>query len=296
MTQTEADIWKVLNNDKQLIEYCQSNINIDNFLEYHPTFRINIIQWCLWYIGSGVRSFSHVKFGEHSRKEWAFHKIDILHKYLPKNIWKELVHSSTGFSNKCKTYHYFTRNAYTVEPCHLDKINEWFDEVNGRFLYTHVKDEYGYTPVNYVEFHRKRQEIFRKKIKPKADVLVQKYHVLEENLKECEGFDSIVEYHDGIRKLSYQKYVENNLDKRKKIVEIIKLRIEAHLLHHNLFNDELSEIEKKEEECNRGLSQTSNHKWIIKAYISLLEGTPEEKRINLYLNFKKITIYNDTIN
>ena len=290
MNQTESEIWKFLNNDKQLIEYCQSNKEIVRFLELHPNFNINILQYCLWYIGSGVRSFSHVRYGDYSRKEWAFHKIEIMHKYLPKNIWKELVHSSTGFSDKCKTYHYFTRNAYTVEPQHLDKINQWFDEVNGRFLYTHFKDDYGYTPVEYIEFHRKRQEIFRKKIKSKVDVIVKKYHDLENELKTVEGFESIIAYHNGIRELSYQGYKEDSSQKRKKIFEIVKLRLEAHQLHDNYFEDELSKIEKLEEQANRGLSQMSNHAWIIKAYISLLKDSVEEDRLKLYLNFKKISI------
>lgn len=289
-------IWSVLKNEPLLIKYCKENNDKEFFTVLHPDFNINVLQWLLWYVGSGVRSFVQVKYGSFSRKDWAFHKIEILYNNLSKEIWKELVHSSTGFSNKCKTIHYFTRNAYTIDIKHLEEINKMFDSVNGRFAYSHIADEYGYTPGKYVEFHRKRQEIFRKKAKTKVDNMVKKYHELESSLKNELHLSTMIEYYDEIKERSNQGFIENNPIIRKKIIDIIKSRIEVFLIHENLFNDELTKIEKEEEKLNRGLSQVSNHSWIINAYKNIIKGTNEEKIINNYLSIKKINLYNDTTN
>jgi len=288
------EVWNLFKNEQEFIARCQSatDDDIDFFKTLHPTFQVNLLQWCLWNVGSGIRAFNKVKYGSYNRKQWAYHKIQILHDYLPIQIWKELVHSSTGFSNRCKSIHYFTRNTYSIDKDHLDKINRWFDEVNGRFMYSHSVDEYGYTPGQYVEFHRKRSEIFKSRAKDKVDIIVRKYHDLEINLCEELHFNNILDFYEALKNISNNSFDDIKIDNtiRKKILEITKMRIESHLIHENLFNDELSKVEKKEEELKRGLSQMTNHLSIIKSYRNILEKTYEGTIIDNILKIKKITI------
>jgi len=292
MKETEPDnIWDIFKNESEFIKQCRTNKNKEFFIEYHPTFRLTILQWCLWYVGSGIRAFFKIKFGKHSRKDWAFHKIFLMHEHLPKEIWHALVHCPTGFSDKCKTIHYFARNCYTIDKEQLDQINLWFDEVGGRFTYTYNRDEYGYTPGNYVEFHRKRHEIFRDKAKQKVDPLVQKYHYQENILRDMLEKDLMTEFYDYLKELNETPFVFDDIEIRKKILEIAKIRIESHLIHESLFNDELSKIEKTEESNKRGLTQISNHLWIINIYRKLIKDTFEGKILETFIIKKKINIY-----
>ena len=160
-----TNIWDYINSDTKLIDYLQT-CDRNSLCSYHSHFNITVLQWLLWYIGSGIRAYT-VK-NNISRKDWAFLKIELIKSSLTKVIWKKLVHTSTGFSDKCSTIHFFTRNAYTVDNSHLAMINNWLDECNGRFKYAYVKDEYGYKPGEYVNFHRVRQEKFRS--------LMEKFH------------------------------------------------------------------------------------------------------------------------
>jgi hypothetical protein len=282
-------IWSVINDDKLLAEILQK-CDAEFILELHREFNITVLQWLLWYVGSGIKAYTHVKYGLYNRKDWAFHKINIIHTNLPKELWSKLVHAPTGFSKKCTTIHFFTRNGYSVEPHHLDSINAWFDEVNGRFLYKQITDEYGITPGLYVDMHRKRNEIFRKKAKSKVDVIVKKYHAIEEDIILIWKNDINCPQDDYYEWL---KYVASNdtiwdipIVMRKKILESGKLRIESHLLHSKIFDDRLVEIEKAEEAAKRFFSQTTNHCLILKSYQKLLEGTFEGSTLKTFL--KKI--------
>jgi len=278
-------IWEVFKHDQIFINYLTAQKDIQFYTSIHPSMQINLLQWFLWYIGSGVRAFNEVLHGNFSRKDWAFHKIDLMHKYLPKEIWKELVHSSTGYSDKCKTIHFFARNAYSVKPEHLDAINTWLDEVNGRFCYSHFPDDYGYLPGEYVSFHRKRQEVFRKRGKNRIDPLVKKYHDLEVKIR-----DYIDTRYGDIKIVGNSNTVIDDTNIRKLMVESAKVRIESHIIHENIFNDELSIIEKVEEKSNRGLSQNSNHLWMIKTYRKLIKDTPEGIILENFIKAKKVNI------
>jgi len=268
-------IWDYLNSDNKLIEYLQS-CDRNSLCSYHSNFNITILQWLLWYIGSGIRAYTIKKKGHYSRKEWAFYKINLLKNTLTKILWKKLVHTSTGFSDKCSTIHFFTRNAYSVDNKHLDIINKWLDECNGRFKYAYIKDEYGYKPGEYVNFHRIRQEKFRNNIKSEVDYLTNIYHRFEQNIK-----NTNIDFFDFLKEIS------NNITEniRKQLFEAGKARIDSHILHNNLFgNDELSKIEKLEETKGHGLSQMTNHLWIVNMYLIILRDTEEGKLLDEYMS------------
>jgi len=275
-------IWDIFKNEYLFIQSLRERKDKEFFLSFHPKMQISILQWLLWYVSSGVKTFTFVKHGNYSRKDWAFHKIKLMHDNLPRETWKAIVNLSTGFSDKCKTIHFFTRNAYSVDKEQLDMINIWFDEVNGRFAYSHLPDEYGYTPEEYVNFHRKRQEIFRKKAKPKIDHIVKQYRILEYDLRDYMQ----VNYEEMLQLGNVDIFIED-ANIRKKIVDITKLRIESHLIHENIFKDELSMIEKNEEAANRGLSQRTNHLWMIRAYRKIIKGTPEGLILENFIKIKK---------
>jgi len=289
--ENDESLWDCLKNDIKLKYVCQNILDINYFTKIHDEFKINVLQWLLWHIGSGIRTFSQIKFGNHSRKDWAFHKIEILHENLPKEIWSKIVHSSTGYNKLCKTIHFFTRHAYTVDKNQLDMINTWFDEVNGRFAYSHMRDEHGYTPGDYVNFHRNRQEIFRKKVKKIVDPLVKKYHVIEDELRNnwkkyiVSDFDN---YYDWLKDIKEGVEYDFPAEFRQKIMEIAKYRIDSHVIHETYLRDEISAIEKIEEEAKRGLSQNTNHLWIVKIYQIILDKTKEGIFLNNYLKSKKI--------
>lgn len=290
--ETYDSVWDIIKNEQLLIISCRKQ-NKEFFTKYHPEQNINVLQWFLRYIGSGVRAFVQVKYGNYNRKEWAFHKVEILHDNLPTSIWSELVHASTGFSKKCKTIHYFTRNAYTVNKNHLHQINLWFDEVKGRFTYTHLPDEYGYTPGEYVDLHRKRQEVFRKrnnKHQGEIDELVKKYHDLECDLAESFNCQNRNEFYNALKILGNSEIKEEDINVCKKILEIAKIRIKSHCIHDSMFDDELKVIERSEELQNRGLSQMSNHLWIIKAYMNILKDTPQGKLLDEFIKAKGVVI------
>jgi hypothetical protein len=216
----------------------------------------------------------------YSRKDWAFYKIEIIKRSLTKVLWKKLVHTSTGFNEKCSTIHFFTRNAYTVDNNHLAMINKWLDECNGRFKYAHLRDEYGYKPGEYVNFHRIRQDKFRNYIKPKVDNLTNIYHKLENQIKNVwennnlDFFDWLKEIATETPDIGEDEIYIGSSKIRMKILEAAKVRIESHLLHEKLFgSDELSKIEKLEETKGHGLSQMTNHLWIVNMYMIVLRNT-----------------------
>lgn len=291
MSEPTENVWNIVGNDQQFEHSCLYINDKSFFTQYHPRYQINVLQWCLWYVGSSTKAFAQEKFESFSRKQWAFNRIKTMYEHLPKDIWRELVHMNTGYSNKCKTIHYFSRNGYSIEPYHLDSINKWFDEVNGRFTYTYSKDEYGYTPGDYVEFHRKRSELFRKKVKDRVDKLVKKYHYLENKLREFLAIKTMKEFYEGLKLVNNIDTFYEQDDVRKQIVDILKVRLESHIIHETLFKDELTLVEKKEELLNRGLSQCSNHLWIINAYRKIISGTIEGILIERIIEAKKITIY-----
>ena len=71
---------------------------------------------------------------------------------------------------------------------------------------------------------------------------------------------------------------------RIRILEAAKARIESHLLHEKLFgSDELSKIEKLEESRGHGLSQMTNHLWIVNMYMIVLRNTEEGKLLAEYM-------------
>jgi hypothetical protein len=249
----------------------------------------------LWYIGSGIRAYTIKKKNNLSRKEWAFLKIEIIKSTLTKVLWKKLVHTPTGFSQKCSTIHFFTRNAYTVDNSHLGMINNWLDECNGRFKYAYIKDEYGYKPGEYVNFHRIRQDKFRKYIKPKVDNLTNIYHKLENQIKSLwennnlDFFDWLKEIATDPPDLGENDAYIGTSKIRIRILEAAKARIESHMLHNNLFGgDELSKIEKLEEARGHGLSQMTNHLWIVNMYMIVLRNTEEGKLLAEYMSMQKI--------
>ena len=71
---------------------------------------------------------------------------------------------------------------------------------------------------------------------------------------------------------------------RIRILEAAIARIESHLLHDKLFGgDELSKIEKLEEARGHGLSQMTNHFWIVNMYLIVLRNTEEGKQLTEYM-------------
>ena len=77
---------------------------------------------------------------------------------------------------------------------------------------------------------------------------------------------------------------------RKDLLEAAIARINSHVIHDQLFKDELREIEKKEEKKGRGFSQGNNHLWIIKTYGLILRGTSEGKSLEKFAKLKKVDI------
>ena len=305
MATNNGSIWNYLNRDCNVISFCMSLSHDEpeeakqKLCEYHPDFQITVLQWLLWYVGSGVRAYAQTSKGPYSRKEWAYHKIELIKKYTPPDLWKALVHTPTQFEKKCSTIHFFSRHAYTVEKTHLNNINIWLDDCNGRFRYSHCLDEYGYEPGDYVNFHRKRQALFRKKVKKEVDELVKKYHSLEENIKNMwkTGRQYLnttqTTYWEWLKEVSANgnnvKY-KIPLVMRKDLLEAAIARINSHVIHDQLFKDELREIEKKEEKKGRGFSQGNNHLWIIKTYSLILSGTLEGKSLEKFAKLKKVDI------
>lgn len=285
-------IWDYINSDTKLIDYLQT-CDKSSLCTYHIHFKITVLQWLLWYIGSGIRAYTFKKNNKSSRKEWAFLKIELIKSSLSKVLWKKLVHTPTGFSEKCSTIHFFTRNAYTVDNSHLKMINSWLDECNGRFKYAYIKDEYGYKPGEYVNFHRIRQEKFRNYIKKDVDNLTNIYHKLENKIKDIWG-DNNLDFFEWLKEIVMDPPHLRENDSyisaakiRLKILEAAKARIESHLLHDKLFgSDELSKIEKLEESRGHGLSQMTNHLWIVNMYIVILRNTEEGMSLVEYI--KKI--------
>ena len=305
MAANNGSIWNHLKRDQNVITFCIS-LSLDDpeeakqkLCEYHPDFQITVLQWLLWYVGSGVRAYAHTSKGPYSRKEWAFHKIKLIKENTHPDLWKALVHTPTQFEKKCSTIHFFSRHAYTVEKIHLNYINQWLDDCNGRFRYSHCLDEYGYEPGDYVNFHRKRQELFRKKVKKEVDELVKKYHSLEENIKnmwktgrqylnttQTTYWEWLKEVSANGNKITYKI----PLVMRKDLLEAAIARINSHVIHDQLFKDELREIEKKEEKKGRGFSQGNNHLWIIKTYCLILSGTLEGESLEKFAKLKKVDI------
>jgi len=282
-------IWDYINSDTKLIDYLQT-CDRNSLCSYHSHFNITILQWLLWYIGSGIRAYTIKKKNNYSRKDWAFYKIEIIKSSLTKVLWKKLVHMPSGFSNKCSTIHFFTRNAYTVDNKHLAMINNWLDECNGRFKYAYIRDEYGYKPGEYVNFHRIRQEKFRNHIKVDVDNLTNIYHKLENQIKNI-WINNNLDFFDWLKEIATcspdiddkKIYIESDKIKGK-ILEAGKARIDSHILHDKLFgNDELSKIEKLEEKKGHGLSQMTNHLWIVNMYLIVLKNTAEGKLLAEYM-------------
>ena len=284
-----TNIWDYINSDAKLIDYLQT-CDRHSICSYHSHFNITILQWLLWYIGSGIRAYTIKKKNNYSRKDWAFFKIEIIKNSLTKVLWKKLVHTPSGFSDKCSTIHFFTRNAYTVDNKHLAMINNWLDECNGRFKYAYVRDEYGYKPGEYVNFHRIRQEKFRNYIKPKVDNLTNIYHKLENQIKNVWEINNL-DFFDWLKEIATEPpdigkdviYIESEKI-RMKILDAAKARIDSHMLHNKLFgSDELSKIEKLEETRGHGLSQMTNHLWIVNMYMIILRNTAEGKSLAEYI-------------
>jgi len=282
-------IWDYINSDTKLIDYLQTCDRM-SLCTYHNHFNITVLQWLLWYIGSGIRAYTIKKKNNLSRKDWAFLKIEIIKSSLTKVLWKKLVHTSTGFNQKCSTIHFFTRNAYTVDNTHLAMINNWLDECNGRFKYAYAKDEYGYKPGEYVNFHRIRQEKFRNYIKPRVDNLTNIYHKLENQIKSL-WEDNNLDFFEWLKEIATdppdlgenESYIGNSKI-RIKLLEAAKAPNDSHLLHDKLFgSDELSKIEKLEESRGHGLSQMTNHMWIVNMYIVVLRNTEEGKLLAEYI-------------
>ena len=282
-------IWDYINSDTKLIDYLQT-CDRNSLCSYHSHFNITILQWLLWYIGSGIRAYTIKKKNNYSRKDWAFYKIEIIKSSLTKVLWKKLVHMPSGFSDKCSTIHFFTRNAYTVDNKHLAMINNWLDECNGRFKYAYVRDEYGYKPGEYVNFHRIRQEKFRNHIKTDVDNLTNIYHRLENQIKNI-WINNNLDFFDWLKEIATcsldiddkKIYIESDKIKGK-ILEAGKARIDSHILHDKLFgSDELSKIEKLEEKKGHGLSQMTNHLWIVNMYLVVLKNTAEGKSLAEYM-------------
>lgn len=305
MVSDSDTIWHNLNSDKKLVEFCKNLMDEDEdtarkkLCLFHPDFKITVLQWLLWYVGSGIRAYMQTSKGFYSRKDWAFHKISLIKMHTPPHLWKELVHTQTGFEKKCSTIHFFCRHAYVVKKLQLDYINKWLDDCNGRFKYSHCLDEYGYEPGDYVNFHRKRQQIFKKKCKKEVDMLVKKYHHLEDKIKSRweTGKNYLNTNKDNY--WEWLKEVSNNGEEflykipevmRKELYDAAIARINSYLIHKGLFQDELSFIEKEEEKKGRGFSQMSNHLWIIKTYYLILIGTKEGKSLAEFAKLKKIDI------
>ena len=296
ITNGAKGVWLRLNCDTDFINFLQ-NCDKKELCVYHPTFNITVLQWLLWYIGSGVRAFAQQRMGAYSRKEWAFHKIELMKKNLSQSLWKALVHTPTGFEKKCTTFHFFCRNGYTIDCNHLNSINKWMDDVGGRQQYQYDVDEYGHKASEYVAFHRNRQQKFRKQIKSKVDPLVTKYHNIEKQLKADWQLGrnflgtNAPDYWEWLKEVSSNG---NNITYtlpqkfRTNVLESAKTRIDSHIFHDDVFKDRLSEIEKAEEKKGRGFSQTTNHLWIIRTYQVLLNGTPEGKLLSQYLKNKKM--------
>ena len=284
-----TNIWDYINSDTKLIDYLQT-CDRHSICSYHSHFNITILQWLLWYIGSGIRAYTIKKKNNYSRKDWAFFKIEIIKSSLTKVLWKKLVHTPSGFNDKCSTIHFFARNAYTVDNKHLAMINNWLDECNGRFKYAYVRDEYGYKPGEYVNFHRIRQEKFRNYIKLKVDNLTNIYHKLENQIKNVWEINNL-DFFDWLKEIATEPpdiskdviYIESEKI-RMKILDAAKARIESHMLHEKLFgSDELSKIEKLEETRGHGLSQMTNHLWIVNMYMIVLRNTAEGKSLAEYI-------------
>lgn len=293
MTKQIENVWNIICDDELLTHYCLNPPNEQFFTAYHPKYKINVLQWCLWYIGSSTNafnSFPSARFGNMNRKDWAFDRIRILHENLSRKIWRDLVHMNTEYSNKCKTVHYFFRNCHIIDKIHLDYINKWLDEVDGRMTYTYSADEYGHTPKEYINFHKERSRIFKKKWKERIDNLVKKYHFYENNLRLSLDIPTMKDFYEGLKEVNNTDDIYEDIGTRIQIVEILKIRIEAYIIHENLFNDRLKEIEKKEESLNRGLTQMSNHLWMINAYRKLIKGTTEGNIIENFIKNKKLSI------
>jgi len=293
-------IWECIGDDLKIQHYCQNEKNSEFFTEYHETYNLTILQWLLWYIGSGTRTFNQVKKNsKYSRKDWAFHKLKLIYENLPVDIWRTLVHTPTGFSKKCYTIHFFTRNSYKLNKEHLDKVNEWLDKVDGRFHYKSRKDEYGYTPGQYIIFHSERKERFEKKGKTAVDKLMMEYHELEKEFSDewistLEFLDTEKDnYFDWLKEIGGKKEICLNLPvkMRKLILKICKNRIESHLIHDKIFQDELAEVEKMEEKSNRNLTQNSNHLWIIKTYQMIIAGSFEAEMLDNFIKLKKVELH-----
>lgn len=290
---TYNSIWNILGANKVLIDFCIFYPYPNFFLEYHPVFNLTVLQWLLWFVARGVKTYSIIKEGNYSKKDWAFNKISILHKFLPPDIWKALVNMPAGFNNKCKTIHFFTRNTHHIDKEYLSKIIEWLDEANGRKPFYQTPDEYGYTPAEYIYFHKKRNQLFVSKYKKIVDPLVNKYHELEGEIMLMLNFSNMFQYYEWLKLVSEQDILIQNDDLINKAWEIARLRIESHYLHNNVFDDELANVEKKEENLKRGLTLISNHLWMIKAYKCILKGTIKEKLFNNLLESKNLElIYN----
>ncbi len=287
---TYSSIWNILGANKVLIDFCLFYPYPEFFLEYHPIFKLTVLQWLLWFVARGVKTYSVIKEGNYSKKDWAFNKISILHKFLPPDTWKILVNMPTGFNNRCKTIHFFTRNTHHVEKDYLAQIVEWLDEANGRKPYYQTPDEYGYTPAEYIYFHKKRNQLFVSKYKKIIDPIVLKYHELEEDVIKILNFTNMFQYYEWLKIVSEQDVRIENDVLINKAWEIAKLRIESHYLHNNVFDDELARVEKNEETQKRGLTQISNHLWMIKAYGNILKGTTKEKLFNHLIETKNLIL------
>lgn len=292
-------IWDCLGDDNRLVSFCNSIPDTDFLLAYHPVYNITVLQWLLWYIGSGTRTFNTLKNNsKYSRKDWALHKLRLIFTNIGEELWRLLVHTPTGFSNRCTTIHFFARNSYKLNIDHLDEVNGMLDKVEGRFMYKNRKDEYGYTPGQYVLFHAERRERFKKKGKSIVDKIMVEYRQLEKKfsdqwLSTLEFLDTEKNYYfDWLKEVGMKKDVCINLpiEMRKLILKICKLRIDSHMIHDKIFQDKLSEVEKMEEKSNRNLTQNSNHLWIIKTYLSIISGTYEAKILENFIKIRRICL------
>lgn len=287
-----TNIWECLRNDYMIVHACKTVEDSAFFTHYHDTFNITVVQWLLWYIGSGARTFRYKKYGDHNRKDWAMFKLRLIHDNLPADLWKTLVKTPTGFSPKCTTIHFFTRNSAFIEKEeHLKSINNWLDEAGARITY--AKDEYGYTPTNYLYFREQRKQKFLA-CKDQIDGFVNEYHKLENEL------DNMLKklkcnhdyFFDWLKEIGETNEIglEVTPELRSLILKICKARVNSHALHENIFGkDQLSRVEKLEEESNRSISQQNNHLWIIRTYRLIIAGSLQEKYLNEHMKFKKVS-------
>ena len=50
-------IWDYINSDTKLVDYLQT-CDRNSLCSYHSHFNITVLQWLLWYIGSGIRAYT----------------------------------------------------------------------------------------------------------------------------------------------------------------------------------------------------------------------------------------------